>query len=61
MRPLRPTDLVPAVPLDLRGLRTPATLLKIDERNHLLREAVRFFPGQSRGEAALQLRTALTR
>ena len=42
------------------GCRTPQTLLLIDERDALLREAARFFPGLSHREVARRLRSALS-
>jgi hypothetical protein len=39
--------------------RTPAVQLLIDERNHLLRSAARFYPGASDREVARRLRDAL--
>jgi hypothetical protein len=45
MKPLRH----PLVP-DGRGHRTPQTLLLLDERDKLLIEAARFYPGASDGE-----------
>ena len=55
MKPLRH----PLVP-DGRGHRTPATLLVLDERDALLIEAAKFYPGASDREIARQLRTALS-
>ena len=53
---------VHAMPLDdRRGHRTPQTLLLIDERDALLTEAARFYPGASDREIARLLRTALLR
>ena len=60
MRPLRIMD-PNAAPLDGRGRRTPRALLMMDERDALLIEAARFFPGASDREIARQLRTALSR
>ena len=45
--------------LEGRGKRTPSTLLMIDERDALLVEAARFFPGCSDREIARRLRTSL--
>jgi hypothetical protein len=56
MKPLRH----PLVP-DGRGHRSPQTLLLIDERDGLLREAARFYPGASDREAARLIRAALSR
>lgn len=41
------------------GHRTPATMLLQDERDKLLVEAARFFPGMSSREVARRLRSAL--
>jgi hypothetical protein len=41
------------------GCRTPQTLLLIDERDALVRDAARFYPGLSHREIARRLRTAL--
>lgn len=49
------------MPVDGRGKRTPQTLLQIDERDKLLTEASRFFPGASGREAARQIHIALSR
>lgn len=43
------------------GCRTPQTLLLIDERDALLREVARFFPGCSDREIARRLHIALLR
>lgn len=43
------------------GHRTPQTQLLIDERDKLLTEAARFFPGASDREVARRLRVALSR
>ena len=43
------------------GCRTPQTLLLIDERAALLREAARFYPGLSQRETARLIRVALSR
>jgi hypothetical protein len=51
VKPLRPGP----------GCRTPATLLLIDERDALLVEAARHFPGLSHREIARRLRTAIQR
>ena len=62
MKPVRQASLADAVPLDGRGHgRTPAVRLLIDERDKLLVEAARFFPGVSDREIARQLRIALLR
>jgi hypothetical protein len=50
-----------AVPVDGRGRRTPQTQLLIDERDKLLTEAARFFPGASDRQIARRLRIALMR
>ena len=42
-----------------RGRRTPSTLLMIDERDALLVEAARFYPGLSQREIARRLRSRL--
>ena len=55
MRQLRPP-----LALDGRGRRTPATLLVLDERDKLLIEAAKFFPGASDREVARRLRIALS-
>ena len=44
-----------------RGHRSPQTLQMICERDTLLREAAKYFPGASDREAARQLRIALSR
>jgi hypothetical protein len=41
------------------GQRSPSTLLRIDERDALLRQAARFYPGCSDREVARRLRVAL--
>jgi hypothetical protein len=46
---------------ELRSRRTPATLLLISERNKLLLEAAKFYPGASDRGIARQLRIALLR
>jgi hypothetical protein len=56
MKPLRH----PLVP-DGRGHRTPQTLLLLDERDKLLIEAARFYPGASDREVGRLLRIALLR
>jgi hypothetical protein len=61
VRPLRASAFANAAPLDGRGHRTRQTLLLISERNKLLAEAARFFPGAFDREIARQLRTALLR
>jgi hypothetical protein len=43
------------------GLRSPSTLLMIDERDALLRTAAAHYPGLSHREIARRLRTALMR
>jgi hypothetical protein len=47
-------------PLDLRGRRTRQTELLISERDKLLVEAAKFFPGCSDREIARRLRSALS-
>lgn len=49
-----------AVPVDGRGRRTPATLLRLDERDSLLREAAQFYLGASDREIARRLRSSLS-
>jgi len=44
-----------------RGKRSPAFLLRQDERDRYLIEAARHFPGLSDREIARRLRTALVR
>lgn len=61
MKPHRPSAFADAVPVDGRGQRTPATLLLLDERDNLLREAAKFYPGLSQREAARLIRIALLR
>ena len=46
---------------DGRGHRSPQTLQQISERDTLLREAARFYPGASDREVARRLRVALSR
>jgi hypothetical protein len=53
--------LADATAVDARGRRTPSTMLQLDERDHFLREAARFFPFFSQREVARRLRTALLR
>jgi hypothetical protein len=56
------TVLTEAAPIDGRNHgRTPAVRLVLDERDKLLVEAARFFPGLSQRETARQLRSALMR
>lgn len=60
MKPVRSADLS-GVPVDVRSHgRTPAVQLLIDERNALIRTAVRFYPGASDREVARRLRSALS-
>jgi hypothetical protein len=60
MKPIRTSDLM--LPFERGpGRRTPQTLLLIDERDALLREAARFYPGVSDREVARQVRIALLR
>jgi hypothetical protein len=62
MRQVRTADMTDAVPLDGRGHRTPQTMLRLDERNHFLREAAdRFCVGMSDRQAATWLRSRLIR
>jgi hypothetical protein len=49
------------VPVDGRGRRTPQTQLLIDERDKLLIEAAKFFPGAFDSEIARRLHIALVR
>jgi hypothetical protein len=60
MKPHRATAFADAAPVDGRGRRSPATLLVLDERDALLIEAAKFYPGASDREIARQLRTALS-
>ena len=61
MKPLRPSIFDDAVPLDGRGRRTPRLLRQLNERDALIRQAARFYPGVSDREAARQIRTKLLR
>jgi hypothetical protein len=62
MKPVRVADLTHSTPLDGRGHgRTPAVQLLIDERNALIRDAARFYPGCRDREVARQLLIALAR
>jgi hypothetical protein len=61
MKPQRASAFAVAVPLDGRGRRTPQTLLLIHERDALLVEAARFYPGLSQRETARLIRVALSR
>ena len=62
MKPVLAADLRHAVPLRGPGERTPQTLLLLDERDALLREAaLRFCIGMSDRQAAKYLRSALLR
>lgn len=61
MKPHRASAFADAVPLDGRGRRSPQTRLLLDERDRLLIEAARFYPGLSHREAARQIRIALLR
>ena len=49
------------MPLDGRGRRSRQTELLISERNQLLVEAAKFYPGASDRKSARQLHTALSR
>lgn len=59
MKAWRPS-IFEAAPLDGRGHRSNETLLRIDERDALLRAAAKHFPGSGR-EAARQVRIHLER
>ena len=60
--PNHKVNLANAVPLDGRGHRSPQTLLMLDERDAMLREAAAmFFPGDSMNATAKQLHRALDR
>lgn len=62
MRPHRASAFADAVPLDLRGRRTPATLDALDRRDALIVEAVAVhFAGASMNDAAHRLHAALAR
>jgi len=62
VKPMRASDLMlHATPFERGpGHRTPQTMLLLDERDKLLVEASRFFPGLSQREAARRLRSALS-
>jgi hypothetical protein len=60
MRPYRASVCADATPLDGRGHRSPQTQLLIDERDALLIEARKFYPGCSDRETARRLRIALS-
>ena len=59
--PIRHSNLEIVAPVERSGRRTPQTLLLLDERDKLLFEAARFYPGASDREVARRLRTALSR
>jgi hypothetical protein len=62
MKPLRASTFADASPLDLRGRRTPSTMLQLDERDHFLRLAAdAFCVGMSDRAAAVYLRAKLSR
>jgi hypothetical protein len=62
MKAVRCADLTGAVPIDRRGHRSNETLLRLDERDHFLREAARLHcVGMSDRQAAAFLRTRLAR
>jgi hypothetical protein len=56
MKPLRH----PLVPAGRSHGRTPAVLLVISERNHLIRAAAKFYPGARDREIARRLHSALS-
>jgi hypothetical protein len=60
MRPYRASACADATPLDGRGHRSPQTQLLIDERDALLIEARKFYPGCSDRETARRLHAALS-
>jgi hypothetical protein len=61
MKPVRTIELTHAVPFERGpGHRTPQTLLLIDERDKLLVEAAKFFPGALDREISRRLRAALS-
>jgi hypothetical protein len=60
VRPHRASVFADATPLDGRGRRSPQTMLLLDERDKLLIEAARFFPGASDREIARRLHSALS-
>ncbi len=62
MRPVRTIELTQAAPIEARGHgRTRAVELLISERNTLIRDAARFYPGCRDREVARQLLIALAR
>ena len=62
MKPPRASVFDGVVAVELRGRRTPSTVLAIDERDHFLRVAAdRFCVGMSDRAAATMLRTKLAR
>ena len=61
MKPVRQIELTHAVSIDGRSHgRTPAVRLVLDERDRLLVEAARFYPGISAREVARRLHIALS-
>ena len=50
--PIRHSNLEIVAPVERSGRRTPQTLLLLDERDKLLFEAARFYPGASDREVA---------
>jgi hypothetical protein len=62
MKPVRTADVARAVPLDGRGQRSAQTMLSINEREALLRDAAdRFCVGMSDRQAAAMLHAKLAR
>jgi hypothetical protein len=62
MKPVRAIDLTHASPVDGRGHgRTRTVELLISERNALIRDAARFYPGCTDRETARQMLIALAR
>jgi hypothetical protein len=60
MKPVRTADVARAVPLDGRGQRSAQTMLSINEREALLRDAAdRFCVGMSDRQAAAMLHAKL--
>jgi hypothetical protein len=60
IRPHRATAFVDAAPIGGRGHRTRQTELLISERDRLIIEAARFYPGCRDREIARRLRFALS-
>jgi hypothetical protein len=60
MRPHRAAAFVDAAPIGGRGHRTRQTELLISERDRLIIEAARFYPGCRDREIARRLRIALS-